>query len=193
MQEIRSPSLEPKLNGCLLAYPEVKNEFPWCLFGIASRSRRPARIFFQFGPTDSNLIPVPVDRHVSFLSSGRPTRIAASIRVGKLESLCRFGSPDSNRFADSGRPTRIALPIRVIRVGRDESRCRFGSAASNCCVDSGRPTRIALSFRVGRFESLCRFGSADSNHCVDSGATFTYECRFGSAGPNRFVDSGEPT
>ena len=147
---------------------------PSCLFGIASQT------FFQFGPTDSNLIPGPGDRCESFLSSGKHIRIAASIRVGKFKSLCRFGPPDSNRFADSSRPTRIALPFRVFRAGRNESGCRFGPAASNCCDDSGRLNRIALSFRAGRFESLCRFGPAVSYHCTGSGATFASECRIGS-------------
>jgi hypothetical protein len=106
---------------------------PSCLFGIASQT------FFQFGPTDSNLIPGPGDRCESFLSSGMHIRIAASIRVGKFKSLCRFGS---------GRPTRIALPIRAARL---ESLCRFGSsvpAETNRVVDSGRPPRIVVTIRV---------------------------------------------
>ena len=48
-----------------------------------------------------------------------------SIQVGRLESLCRFRSADSNRCVDSGRPTRIAASIQV---GRLESLCRFRPA-----------------------------------------------------------------
>ena len=47
-----------------------------------------------------------------------------SIRAGRLESLCRFGSANS------------------IYAGRLESLLRFTTAALTCCVDSGRPTRI---------------------------------------------------
>ena len=47
MEEVRSPAVEPKMNRCLLAYPEVKNECPSFLLGIASRT------FFQFGRRES--------------------------------------------------------------------------------------------------------------------------------------------
>ena len=79
------------------------------------------------GSADSNrcvdsgrLSPIAVD-------SRRPTRIAASIHVGRLESMRRFTSADLNRCVDSRRPTRIAASIRVgwrqslsIHVGRLE-------------------------------------------------------------------------
>ena len=81
--------------------------------------------------------PVPLPLPLPF-DSRRPTRIAVSIHVGRLESMRRFTSADLNRCVDSRRPTRIAASIRV-----------------GC--------RQSLSIHVGRLESLCRFTSADSN------------------------------
>ena len=95
-----------------------------------------------------------------FADSGRPPRIALSIRVARRESLCRFASPDPNRSVDSRRPTRIALSIRG---ARRESLCRFASPDANRSVDSRRPTRIALPIRFARLESSCRFGPPGSN------------------------------
>jgi hypothetical protein len=60
-----------------------------------------------------------------FFDSRRPSRIAASIHVGRLESM-------------------------PIHVGRLESMRRFTSADVNRCVDSRRPTRIAVSIQAGR-------------------------------------------
>ena len=90
--------------------------------------------------------------------SGRPTRIALAIRGGRLESLSRLRSADSNRFVDSGRPTRIALSIRV---GRLETLRRFRSYAWNRFFTFWR--LAVLDFRLLRLfgDSLCStFGLA---------------------------------
>ena len=119
-----------------------------------------------------------------------------SIRVARLESLCRFGWPDSNRVVDSGRlarigpvdssrwvdscrPTRIAFAIRVIRAGRRESLHRFGSPDANRLADSRRPTRIAHLFRVSQLDFFSirvgRLGSFSSRIVF----------QFGPADPNK--------
>jgi hypothetical protein len=58
-------------------------------------SRQKATKLRRSGPPDFNRL----------ADSGRPTRIALSIRVARRESLCRFASPDANRSVDSRRPT----------------------------------------------------------------------------------------
>ena len=100
------------------------------------------------------------------VDSGRPTRIAVSIHVGRRESLRRFWSAGSNVCVDSGRSPRIAVSIQA------------------SWLDSRRPTRAVASNQVGRFRSLCRFTSANSNRCVDSGrraGRLESPWRFGSA------------
>ena len=74
--------------------------------------------------------------------SGRPTRIAASILVCRLECLCRFGPVATNRCVDS---SQLA---------------RFTPTDSSRCVDSGRPIQIAVSIHIGQLESMRRFRSA---------------------------------
>jgi hypothetical protein len=89
--------------------------------------------------------------------SGRPTRIALAIRggrleslstqVGRLESLSRFTSADSNRVVDSGRPSRNAQTIQFVRL---ESLIQF--LATRCARLSAASSfwRLAvLDFRLG--------------------------------------------
>ena len=163
---------------------------------------------------------MPIGAPEEKLVSGRPTRIALSIRagwrqslsipVGRLESLCRFTSADLIRCVESRRPTCI---VASILAGRLESLRRFGAAVANA-VDSGRPIRIAVSIHVGRLESMRRFTSTDLNRCADSRrttritASIPVGCRqslairggrresmrrFTSADLNRWVASRRPT
>jgi hypothetical protein len=93
-----------------------------------------------------------------------------SIRVGRLESHCRFGSAH-----------------RVCGGPREQVR-RSRSADSNRCVDSRRPTRIAASILFCRLECLCRFGPVATNRCVDSSQL----ARFTPTDSSRCVESGRP-
>ena len=95
MQEIRSPSLEPKVTECVLeytqVYTQVQKELAGFLFGIA---RKPTLIHKGLGTAEP-------DRQSD---SSRPTRIGKAIRLGRPESTKRFESAAPNRHSvsDSG-------------------------------------------------------------------------------------------